>query len=181
MGWAVESRQRLACLARSELGSSLRMSRNMADAVLFQPCAGRAEFAEQLRRRESLFGELTKRESALATAGVPFTLAGWCAVCERNTEFLLLSELRGSGWRSVALHLYASGESGLPRRATVPTSPLGGRPRSRARCSMRQPHRPPEIRDELRNSPPDREAPAGSGRTAAGPDRARGLGAWAGL
>lgn len=112
MGWAVESRQRLACLARSELGSSLRMSRNMADAVLFQPCAGRAEFAEQLRRRESLFGELTKRESALATAGVPFTLAGWCAVCERNTEFLLLSELRGSGWRSVALHLYASENRG---------------------------------------------------------------------
>ena len=65
------------------------MSRRKTDAILFQPCAGHADFVEQLRRRESLFGELAKRESALASATVPFTFPGWCAVCERNTEFLV--------------------------------------------------------------------------------------------
>jgi SAM-dependent methyltransferase len=65
------------------------MSRRRADAVLFQPCAGRAEFAEYLRSQEALFGELAKRESTLARGAVSFTFPGWCAVCDRKTEFLV--------------------------------------------------------------------------------------------
>jgi hypothetical protein len=65
------------------------MDRRRMDGALFSACAGHAEFTEYLRTHAGLLGKLAERESELARGPAPFTLEGWCAVCEARTGFLV--------------------------------------------------------------------------------------------